>query len=469
MKFVLLSTLFIITACSSITRQPASSSEVTAMFSPREGTQAFDNIYKNISNAKKYAYITIYSWSSKVKQLEVAMRSACDNGAKVHVVVHRNLFKAGYFKTRIQEIEESSCVEFRGAHRKLHEKFVIVDDQFLVNSSANFSTKAASTFNETFIFFEGNNLDKEHSNILSEFKREFALLWNSGDDLISKDDKPTASLAIPVNASDDNKVDLFSSSLNIDYTEIGTSKDGTTLATKTRSKSWIVQDEVIESIKRAKKNIYLNVNHFYLKKIAQEIVNAAKRGVEIKIVADNQEYKPNSKSVQIPYIVKEWMKLNKGVNPPVRFKFYSFSPSIKFTRMNHNKTILIDYNTKKTELITGSYNFSKTAERTQYDNLVFFSGKKYDHIYSAVVDDFNYIWDLNRGEKSISTIVDTLVEEDKNLVKLHSPMAVSLDWYELQTLKKYLQKKYKVPFNRYRELNKCYGYDYKTKKFIGCD
>ncbi|EQC50027.1 PLD-like domain protein [Bacteriovorax sp. BSW11_IV] len=473
MKLIPLLLVFLIASCSHLDRAPSSTETIYSKFSPRTGKEAFDIIYDRISNAKKYVYVTIYSWSEV--SLDNALAAACTNGAEVKVAIHSDLFKTAATKKRMEELE-SKCVEFKKTAKKSHVKFTIVDDIFLVNTSANFSSKAHSTYNESFVFFEGKELDIKYSSILSQFKKEFSNIWNSSSDYLSKDDKVSDKIIFDFDEGKDLEVNMISSTENFEFLENPkieqAQKDGIYSVLKRKYnkkiKTEVVKEAVLNEINKAKKSIYLNVNHFVHKDLADAILKRAKDdGIEVKIVADNQEYSPKSTKLLVSYMAREWLKLFPGQNPPIRFKYYSFLPNIRFSQMNHNKTIIIDHETKNPVLITGSYNFSDTAENTQFDNLVFYHGKSFIELTKTFVDDFYYLWDYGRGDESVLlTAEKSFAAEDA--VYVHTKKPISLDWFEIQALQKHIQKKYGFPFNQYKNMRDCSVYIVSKKKFAGC-
>ena len=59
--------------------------------------------------------------------------------------------------------------------------------------------------------------------------------------------------------------------------------------------------------------MHLNLNHFFIKEIADKLIELHKKGIDIKFIVDNQEFKTSRKTREMtPYFVKEWLKLNPG-------------------------------------------------------------------------------------------------------------------------------------------------------------
>jgi phosphatidylserine/phosphatidylglycerophosphate/cardiolipin synthase-like enzyme len=201
---------------------------------------------------------------------------------------------------------------------------------------------------------------------------------------------------------------------------------------------WTVRDITIKSIRSAKKSIYLSLNHFNIRAISDELIKAVERGVDVKLTVDNQEYKSKTNDLEMtPQFVLDWSALRGKKEPPVRVKYYSHEPSPRNWLLNHHKFILIDYEIpENTVLLTGSYNFSKTAEHNQFDNLVLYKNSIYLKLYKAFYEEFLNQWDWNRVDNVPSKeIVDMFFIKKNNSFPLHIPEAVSLSWREIQSLR----------------------------------
>jgi phosphatidylserine/phosphatidylglycerophosphate/cardiolipin synthase-like enzyme len=144
-----------------------------ALFSPARGDEAFTRMYKMIAEAKNSVKITIYSWSEA--GLRDSIKTALKNGASVQIVLHPPLTTKATVKTWIEELEALGAV-FKKANMNMHEKFLIVDGDKLVNSSANISSGARRKYSENWVFFNQNNSEKEKK-IIQEFIHEFSVMW----------------------------------------------------------------------------------------------------------------------------------------------------------------------------------------------------------------------------------------------------------------------------------------------------
>lgn len=460
----------------------------TALFSPQSGDLAFEKMYDMISNAKNKVSMTVYSWSEA--GLRDAIEKAVDNGAKVRVVLHPSLASKSSVKKWVKELELKGAT-FKKADMKMHEKFIIVDDDQLVNSSANMSSGARSRYSENWIFFDKDNA-KFEANLVKQFTHEFALMWNSAKDIkthgeaasIELNDYQQVTAGQPSNNPQEKlNAKLLSSSMNWIYSSDGvteTDNNNGVHLDKDKKKdqsgehTWTVKDEIIRHISKAQKTIRLNLNHFNLKDISDALIEAVKRGIKVELVVDNQEYKsrPNNREMT-PTFVKDWRALaqNKGKEVPVRVKYYSLAPSPRYWQLNHHKYITIDAGTKKPVLITGSYNLSTTAEQSQYDNMIIFEGNEYDTLINAFEKEFEVMWSYGRNEKDqpIKELIDQMFETNEHgNYRLHYWEPVSLSWEEIEDIRAKLNKV--APGILYIPYKKrdCMYFNPKSRDFSGC-
>jgi phosphatidylserine/phosphatidylglycerophosphate/cardiolipin synthase-like enzyme len=456
--------------------------EFYSKFSPHEGTEAFEIIYDKVKASKKTVYASIYSWSDK--GITDSFKEALANGVDVRIVLHPSLAK----KTRVKKVAVE--LEELGAHLKvakmnMHEKFVLIDNQFVVNSSANMSGGAKSRYSENFIYHD--NTSKQGKELLKQFKKEFVILWNSAKDIFTADEAiaPRLTFKYTTNLPEKTTSVLYSSSMNyISKENKPTSKaykqgKYITLSRNggTRNQTWQVRDVIIKEIDNAKKNVLLSLNHFNIKAISDALIRAVKRGVEVKLTVDNQEFKTyiNNKEMT-PQFVADWKKIegNKKLSPPVRVKFYSMAPSPRHWLLNHHKFIIIDFDEKeieKTILISGSYNLSRTAEHNQFDNMVVYKGIENQKIFREFKGEFDNQWTWNRDNQDkpseeVLSVFTTLKGDSS--IPLHSKKAVALEWSEIKSIRSKVNRMANGIFKSLYKNRDCLYYDIAKKSFWGC-
>lgn len=111
--------------------------------------------------------------------------------------------------------------------------------------------------------------------------------------------------------------------------------------------------QIINTISQAKRQVLVQVYSFTSIPIAQSLVAAKNRGIDIEILSDKSQLKSNG-SV-LPYLK------NKNI-----FIKIDYLPAIA-----HNKIMIID----REIVITGSYNFTANAEKRNAENLLIIHDK----------------------------------------------------------------------------------------------
>ena len=127
------------------------------------------------------------------------------------------------------------------------------------------------------------------------------------------------------------------------------------------------QEAVITQIDNAQKSIDIAMYAFTSRDIAQALVAAKKRQVKVRIVLDNAQIKDQySKSRYL---------IGKGVN--VKFRL---GPGLM-----HNKFAIIDGRV----LLTGSLNWTASADRKNAENLLIMTNKELAQKYAK---QFKFLW-----------------------------------------------------------------------------
>lgn len=108
-------------------------------------------------------------------------------------------------------------------------------------------------------------------------------------------------------------------------------------------------NEVVDTINHARSNILVQAYSFTSAPIAQALVNAQRRHVQVKVILDKSQFtskKYSSSQYLNNYHIPVWI---------------DYKPAIA-----HNKIMIIDDRT----VITGSFNFTKAAEYKNVENLL---------------------------------------------------------------------------------------------------
>ena len=133
------------------------------------------------------------------------------------------------------------------------------------------------------------------------------------------------------------------------------------------------QAAVISQIQKAHKTIDIAMYYFTSREIAQTLIKAKKRGVSIRMVLDrSQRGQIYSKS---KYFIKKGLAV----------KYHEGSG------LMHNKFAVIDGEV----LVTGSFNWTATAEQKNEENLLVISGEDLSREYEKR---FEYLW-MGSGDR----------------------------------------------------------------------
>jgi phosphatidylserine/phosphatidylglycerophosphate/cardiolipin synthase-like enzyme len=110
---------------------------------------------------------------------------------------------------------------------------------------------------------------------------------------------------------------------------------------------------IVDSIQKAKRQVLVQAYSFTHKDIAQALVDAKRRGVDVQMLADRRQMETIATS-QVKWVAEQ------GV--PVWIDSEHAAA--------HNKVILIDTGTTNAAVITGSFNFSHAAQHRNAENVL---------------------------------------------------------------------------------------------------
>lgn len=117
---------------------------------------------------------------------------------------------------------------------------------------------------------------------------------------------------------------------------------------------------ISSAIKGALSSIFVQAYSFTSPQIAQALIDAHERGVDVKILIDKSQRR--SKGSQLSFLYK------KGI--PILID----SPA----GLAHNKVMIID----QRYVLTGSFNFTKAAESRNAENVLLLDNPSLAHIYT---------------------------------------------------------------------------------------
>jgi len=131
------------------------------------------------------------------------------------------------------------------------------------------------------------------------------------------------------------------------------------------------EDEIIHWIDRANKSIHILIYSFTLDSIGDALIRAHKREVEVKVVFEEDQITRYSEYQRLK---AAGIDVKNDTNP----------------RLMHDKVMIID----GIIVITGSYNYSRSAEEYNNENLIVILN---DRVASIYEEEFQKIWRQSRG------------------------------------------------------------------------
>ena len=114
---------------------------------------------------------------------------------------------------------------------------------------------------------------------------------------------------------------------------------------------------VLEALRKARKQVLVQTYSFTHKDIAQGLVDAKRRGLDVQVIADRQQMETIATSLVV------WLA-EQGV--PVWIDAEHAAA--------HNKVMVIDNGTPDAVVITGSFNFTQAAQHRNAENLLLLRG-----------------------------------------------------------------------------------------------
>lgn len=296
-------------------------------------------IVKNIDETSETIDMAIYGWES-VPAVENSLSKAKERGVTIRLVTDTKIPQDKHYpdSEKITALADEYRTDFNPESKLLtnylmHNKFMIFDGKKVLTGSMNFSRTGLSGFNANSIVI----INSVH--IAELYKKEFEQML-SGKFHTNKQ------------PSEYNK--------NI---QLGTSIVSVYFSPQDKA----ISREIVPLINKAEKYIYIPTFVLTHQGMADALINAKKRGVDVKIIIDG------TSSTQLH--TKHHTLRTAGV--PVKVENYAGKM--------HMKTMIID--DKYT--ILGSMNFSNSGENRNDENMLLIEDKNFAEFYK---DYFNYIW-----------------------------------------------------------------------------
>ncbi len=432
--------------------------EADVVFSPREYEAShLARVAAEIDRADLSLDIAMYSYGdARVGQ---AIERAIGRGVRVRMIYEsangEHRAPEGTTSARL----EAMGVDVRYVNKIMHHKFVIIDgpqssaeqapDALLVTGSANWSSSAATRYDENTVFVRGS------SELVLRFQREFNLLWENSRDLLwNQDLEYFETLPIGDEAIvDDPSVDAVFTSANFRVYDHAT--NGPTFSVVAGENE--VADRMIELIWSAERSIRIASGHLRSRPISEALLarHEADPDLDIRIYLDNQEYvSASTHDAQVRDLEACLARAGESASArqgcldrgflfsyqmhlggiPVRFKAYCYRWHYSYAAQMHHKYMIVDDRI----VASGSYNLSDNAEHATMENMVIYRAEALPDLVSAFVENFEALWETGREEGLHGSLVDEIENGTGRTFPIVFP-SMALTWDEMTELKELIR------------------------------
>ncbi|MGM0641531.1 MAG: phospholipase D-like domain-containing protein [Thermotogota bacterium] len=288
----------------------------------------YNFLLEEINKAEKYIYMSLYD--IELEEFYNIINQKADEGIEIKIVTETD--NKNYYTEKLDRNEKID-LKYDGNYRLMHNKFIIVDGYLLITGSTNLSHNGINYNNNNLLFLYNNEITE---NYMLEFIEQFEYeqFGKKG-----KDEK--------------------------EYKDIEIKKG--------KINTYFTPDEnyqkiILNYIDNAEKEIKVMIFTFTDSKIAQALADAYKRGVEVKVITET---------------------FQSGSRWSVYGDYQNEFPFIldKNNKTFHHKLILID----DKHILTGSYNFTKSALEYNDENAVIINGN--ERLYRAYEEEFDFLWE----------------------------------------------------------------------------
>ena len=292
-----------------------------------------------INSSKTAIDIAAYGWA-EIPAINNALDKALERGVKVRIVYDTNTSNENYYtetmdfiskfkNTRADKIENNSKL----TNMLMHNKFAIFDSQKVYTGSMNFSTTGFSGFNH-------NNILIINSNKIAEiYSNEFEQMYNGKFHTLKNKTHSNTNIAVG------------SSIVSVYFSP----------------QDKALSNELATIIKNSKNYIYIPTFLFTHKILTNELIEAYKRGIDVKIIIDATN----------TYGQHSVFKHLRQSGIPVKVENYAGKM--------HAKAMIID----DEYIIAGSTNFSDSGENKNDENMLIIKDSILSKFYKNY---FLYFW-----------------------------------------------------------------------------
>lgn len=426
---------------------------VHSYFSPEHDLE--EVITEHLKLANKRVDIAIYTFSSD--GMREVLLDKLQKGIEVRILVDDG------HKKKVRDFVEPLILkgaEVRYLTQINHHKFVLLDNEILLNTSINFASY--HLFKK---YDENLTVCSTCIELVEAFKNEFESLLKFSNFVIKTQDtqnpKPTDyETRTPVHQNIDG-VALFTSSNFTPYYQQG----------KVRTKSndpdslgmGNVDSYLVDVISRAQHSVWVATGHLRSKPLYDALVRAHERGVDVQVVLDGQEYISASKQRRQRKEIEECLKTQSevecylkgnhfgrlvdtaGIN--VLFKYNLFKWHFPYAEQMHHKYMIVD----QKEVYSGSYNWSHNAEFNTFENVSIFRGSE---VVKDFTRNFKKLQSYGGAEKGFQRFLKEIQSAKSKVELVFEPIALTVK--QIDTLRREVLKKCKKLYQLPREAKTCY-------------
>jgi len=362
---------------------PPAQAGTSVYFSPNGGGAAA--VAARIDKAQDSVDVAMYSVSTNNDApIFAALKRAIDErNVRVRIIL-KDRNKAKSVGPRLAEL---GCHVFYTTST-LHQKFSIIDAKSwsrrtLTNGSANWSLGADTTYSENTVIYDG----WRYHRVIKAFQDEFNHLLSIAKPFSENADQHVDPVDFWTWDSGPNPVEALFTSANTgagSYTAEG-----------------VVNGRIAAEIRNAKRSVIIDVAHFDSIPIGKALMEAyrasleaeradalnqaipeadKRKRLEVQVLLDQGELAPGKYSQA---------RALEAAGIEVRYKYYSLTLHRSNWQLMHHKTAIID----REILISGSYNFSKTAEFSNYENAIV---TREPALVSAFIGEHEKLWSKGR-------------------------------------------------------------------------
>ena len=342
------------------------------LFHPTDPT--LEKVADWIRSADKTVDIAMYSMettpgSPVIKMLmDPSVQTRLKSGALSIRMVFEGYGKPADNEKRMMDLEALGIdVRTLKSGKKVHHKFAVIDSGTararVITGSANWSMSSYRGYDENMLFLE-NEPEANFS-----FESEFERLWASSNEVGQT--QAHAPRALPDVSSAPDRLDVFFNSPRI--------------LEKDPSPDHVLTNQLVRLIDNAKSELLIATTRVRLEPVMASLKAAAARGVKIKILISQDDYRDL------------WKRADALLNQPnleLRIKFYNLKPGQYITYQMHNKFMIVDRQTVE----TGSFNWSKSSEDSHIENVVELKGPAASEVLPSYTSRFEMMWDRGRAD-----------------------------------------------------------------------